>query len=251
MVCKFCSDDNVILSSHKDSVLRIRKPRGYGMAHDLDFLRGYEARVNDVLYPNGPSLRSSKFILSSSFVDELSRHIHTSRPARFRSNPIGGSLVGEVMPNVLKMFKKPYNAEPSSYRESPSIVSLEIKIKGGHPSVSPFLKGASRIKRQYGRHHLKQLANLDDPIELETALYHCPLDLGSRNYDTIRTCLSDLVKLPQKILRCYLDGKPALGSFSYSSIPDQENAHIEMTWSALCNNTWHAASWRNPSIHSR
>ena len=237
VVCQFRPEDEDISSVYSDSVLRIRKPRDVGQVPDLDFIESYEACVNGVLYPSSSSLRSSKIILDSSFLKELSRIIQRSRPIRFQSSPLDGLLIGEVMPNALKLYKKPHNAGASLCGELSSIISLEIKVKGGLPSVSPFVAGAASIKRQYGRHHLKQLACLGDSTEFEEAVSHHPIDLGSRHYDTIRLSLSDLVKRPKKVLRCYVDGGLALGGFSASGMPGQDACEREEEWSVLCEKT--------------
>ena len=123
-------------------------------------------------------------MLDSTFIDELSSAIQASIPARYQSSIIDGPVIGEVMPNAFKLYKEPRD-HSHDLTDIPSPVSLEIKVKGGHPSVSPFLAPTS-IKRRYGRHHLKELAGLGDSAEFEVALSHRPTDLGSRDYDVIK-----------------------------------------------------------------
>ena len=233
VICRHRSDDDSVLAAYYGSVLRIRK-RGEGDSGqaELAFIEGYEASVNGVLYPSSSSLQSSKVMLDSTFIDELSSAIQASRPARYQSSIIDGPVIGEVMPNAFKLYKEPRD-HSHDLTDIPSPVSLEIKVKGGHPSVSPFLAPTS-IKRQYGRHHLKELAGLGDSAEFEAALSHRPTDLGSRDYDVIKKCLSDLVQRPKKVLRCYLRGEPALGSFSHFGMRWSDTNKEGGSWSTLC-----------------
>ena len=245
------NNDNII--SFKDKLLRIRKkyPNESGDSLEHEIFDSYESAVNDSLYPSEFRIEPILKDLNVTFLGELMDLNKSNRSSRYQDKQIHDArqdhIAGEIIPDALKLFKKPHDTTIPGDSNAHNTISLEIKVKGGYPSVSPFVSSSS-IKRQFGRHHLKQLASMEEKeiaatsptsfsISVRKLLSHDPLDLGSCNQKIIRSSLSDLVESPKKVLKCYVNGSPALGSFMQFGISSQGQTRQDATWAALCRET--------------
>jgi hypothetical protein len=222
----------------------------------LHFLESYEENVNKVLYPPGSTnarLQSIFFQVEYGFMKKLhERHMgvvdEVSASAADQGIDAKDHYVCEIMPNVMEVFK---SAQPTTIaREcvhskhncfAAKVLTVEIKIKGAHPSVSTFLSPLeSGIKRKYGRYHMKQLASaakmlaIDDegsqlqqpPVLLQRALLHDPRDLLSLDKSLVREALQKLVKSPGNVLRGHING--------HRHMYAKENDRSKDWWRKLC-----------------
>jgi hypothetical protein len=245
-IYRYCASSSSPQSVFVGKVIRVRKfeqvrsnsteqqqQAGCNTSH---FLESYEENVNEVLYPPGANnarLQSIFFQVEYGFIKKLhERHMGVvdgvSPSAADQGIDAKDHYVCEIMPNVMEVFKP---AQPTTIAHASvhnkhnyfaaKVLTVEIKIKGAHPSVSTFLSPQeSGIKHKYGRYHMKQLASaakmltIDDEgaqsqkpaVLLQRALLHDPRDLLSLDKSLVRDALQKLVKSPGNVLRGHING---------------------------------------------
>ena len=207
-------------------VLRVRKPSNHSeWTHPLlgssQFLREYDLNVNRVLYSNASDFfqQPTYCTLDEGFLVDLTRIVKLQRSSKFKGQPLWGDHVqsegaglrevcGQLVWNMC-LVQEGVGCSDDDGAEGKSL-TLELKIKGGFPSVSPFLSSSSsQVKRMFGRYQLKQLSDTGEtgsnPLSpmIET---HDPRDLFSMDASRIRKSLDHLLEAPKSILRMSIDG---------------------------------------------
>lgn len=217
-------------------VLRVRKhldrhydfKGAHSLARSSQFLSDYDGHVNGVLYALSSDVlhQPAYYKLGKEMVLKLVELVELERRPKYRGKPLWNSVMqledeaweiwGEILPN---MFQVHHTSDIGGSQDSNDdekrrivdgkvLLTLELKIKGGFPSTSPFLTTrASKVKRRYGRYHLKQLAESGARFNEMPRGVHDPRDLFSRDAARIRSSLGDLSQLPKTILSAFINGE--------------------------------------------
>lgn len=216
-------------------VLRVRKcmncsntlKNASATASSFEFLSDYDYNVNRILYADSSDLLCQPLLykLDKDVLVKLAEIAEVKRRPKYKGKHLWDStlqswdetseLWGEILPNMFLMHSF-HDASQNSWHnggaESKHIVerkvlTLELKIKGAFPSISPFLSNTlSQVKRQYGRYQLKQLAKSAGISKEASGTIHDPMDLFSMDATRIRSSLRDLTRFSTTILRAFVDG---------------------------------------------
>ena len=148
--------------------------------------------------------------LSEQFVASLRREVGSGgHPGRRSWDPSSISFpwTAELLPNCFSPFIK---------ATAPDVLSVELKVKGGLRSSSPFLLGPARAKLHLSRFQLAHaykhfLSN--GSFEGYRSPGYRPIDLCSGDRDRVLEALRSLVDRPGNNLSVRINGRLVFGEF--------------------------------------
>ena len=158
----------------------------------------------------------------SSIYELLTKSLPKRPPGRVAGIPISNTLSEKVVylqPNLHLHVRPKHEFLRRFGYSSNCVVSLEMKVKCGLKSLSPFVNHANSIKFLLGRYSLMQFFKqweCDHDIQCEWGKFtsmsnYDPSELCSRERSKVTRALNDLLENPQNNLRVSLNGEHAYG----------------------------------------
>ena len=191
LVCRYNPTDGSEYVHFKGKVLRLTKEVDYVIAlRSQELSSTISTNILNPFFGSDIVVESELVPLPFGFISELSVLVHECRPALRRQKSLNEEAkYGEVMFDATRLFRV---ASLSNHVEA---VSVDLKVKCGLKSSSPFVTPGRSIKQEYGRFHVMQLyKSVLSGAEVST---YDPCDLCSGCKARVGAALKCLATTPQ------------------------------------------------------
>lgn len=214
LVCRYDPTDDSECIQFKGKVLRLTKEVDCVIAlRSQELSSTISTNILNPFFGSDIVLESELVPLPSGFVSELAVLLHQCRPADRRQKSLNEEAkYGEVMFDATRLFRI------ASSVGSEGAVSVDLKVKCGLKSSSPFVAPNRSVKREYGRFHVMQLyKSLLSGAEIST---YDPCDLCSGCKASVGAALKCLAASPQNnfSIQYHSQGQSGHGIFSNADV---------------------------------
>jgi len=202
VVCRYRPVDGKVDPQFYGKVLRLTKEEDYNSARRVQVLsKELAANALNPFFGWDAVIVAELIPLPSGFLSELAELLFHSRPLCRRSRALNlDACFGELMHDATKPFRL-VGCDCDQEKDDPA-VSIELKVKCGLKSASPFVPSSRNIKRHNSRYQIMQLfkklaknPHSEDECIKSVSAYD-PCDLCSGESERVRSAIVALLSNP-------------------------------------------------------